>query len=300
MNTSALSVRAAQKIYQNDKESFEALKGVNLEIKEGSIHGLLGPNGAGKSTLIGMISNMLSITSGEIELFGVNVAAEPRKAKQLLGVVPQEIVTEHAFTVAESLYYFAGLNGVPVSERDARIDDVLTKLELIDKKDENARRLSGGMKRRLMIAKAIIHQPRFLILDEPTAGVDVGLRQRIWQLVREINAAGTTILFTTHYLEEAEELCEEITVIDHGKVIKAGRTRDIQAEFDSGMLYFELKKETTDHLPELEASGDGWLIPACDLTATLEKLNTAYGNNLKTVRSEKASLEKVFLELTKK
>jgi len=300
MNKPALSVHSAQKIYQNDTASFEALKGIDLEIKEGSIYGLLGPNGAGKSTLIGMISSMLSITSGTIELFGVDVAADPRRAKRLLGVVPQEVVTEHAFTVAESLYYFAGLNGVPASERAARIENVLTRLELIDKKDESARRLSGGMKRRLMIAKAIIHQPKFLILDEPTAGVDVGLRQRIWQLVREINTAGTTILFTTHYLEEAEELCKEITVIDHGEVIKAGRTRDIQAEFDSGMLYFELKRETNSHLPNIETSGDGWLISACDLAATLKKLQEKYGDNLKTVRSEQASLEKVFLELTKK
>jgi ABC-2 type transport system ATP-binding protein len=182
---SALEITNVSKIFKQEKKAdLKALDDVSVRVEEGKIYGLLGPNGAGKSTLISIVSGILVPTSGHVKLLGVDVAKETEKAKLSLGIVPQEIVVEMAFTVEEVLYYFAGMYGVPVAERAKRITEVLEDLSLADKRKERARNLSGGMKRRLMIAKAIMHKPKFLILDEPTAGVDVALRQKIWELVR--------------------------------------------------------------------------------------------------------------------
>jgi ABC-2 type transport system ATP-binding protein len=222
-----LSMHHVTKIYHTKgKPPFTAVNNISLSIAPGTIHGLLGPNGAGKSTIISMISGMSRPTSGSIAVFDVDVVSHADEAKAMIGVVPQEIVMEMSFTVEEVLYYFSGMYGVPKTERRTRINDVLEDLQLRDKKHEKAKSLSGGMKRRLMIAKAIMHKPKLLILDEPTAGVDVALRQKIWELVRRMNADGTTILFTTHYLEEAEHLCESITLINKGKVEGRKTKRD--------------------------------------------------------------------------
>lgn len=280
-------------------KTFVAVDNVNFSVREGSIHGLLGPNGAGKSTLIGMISGMLTPTSGSIELFGIDVARNTSEAKKMLGIVPQEVVMEMAFTVEEVLYYFSGMYGVPMVERSERITKVLEDLQLSDKRKERARGLSGGMKRRLMIAKAMLHRPKLLILDEPTAGVDVALRQRIWEVIRRMNKEGTTIIFTTHYLEEAEQLCESITLIDHGKLIKEGSIRSLQEEFSKNLLRFEVYDPSAPMMPGVERVGSEFQYPLTDLSTDLANLAKFYGQNLKQVRSEKASLEEIFLTLTK-
>lgn len=298
----ALEVKCAFKTYRShNRQAFKAVDGVSLSIQRGQIYGLLGPNGAGKSTLIGMISGAIKPDpdTGGISIFGHSVLSEREKAKNLLGVVPQEVVVEPAFSVEEVLYYFSGMYGVPVRERGPRIKHALEALGLADKLKEKARFLSGGMKRRLMIAKAILHQPKLLILDEPTAGVDVELRQRIWELVRELNRAGTTIIFTTHYLEEAEQLCEAMTVINKGKVIKQGRVREIQQEFSQNLISFELFDRQVPHLEGVRAVGTEYEFVYTDLAEDMTRILAHYGNNLKTIHNESASLEKVFLELTK-
>lgn len=280
-------------------KALQAVDDVSLTIAPGAIHGLLGPNGAGKSTMIGMISGIIAPTSGTISVFGVDVIADPEHAKALIGIVPQEVTVEMAFTVEEVLYYFSGMYGVPAAERGARIDAILEDLQLADKKHEKARSLSGGMKRRLMIAKAMMHRPKLLILDEPTAGVDVALRQKIWDLVRRMNAEGTTIIFTTHYLEEAEELCDRITLIDHGKIVADGSLKDLQQSFAMNTIQFSLTKPTTDHLPTVTVTGTTCSMPLKELSADLAALTAHYGTNLKDVKSEAASLEQIFLTLTK-
>lgn len=296
----ALSLKNVTKVFQTpQKKDFTAVDSVSLTIEPGKIHGLLGPNGAGKTTLISMMSGVLLPTSGSIEIFGVDVAKDIEQAKQMLGVVPQELVVEMAFTVEEVLHYFAGMYGVPMSERKARIAEVLEDLSLSDKIHERARSLSGGMKRRLMIAKAILHKPKFLILDEPTAGVDVALRQKIWDLVRRLNSEGTTILFTTHYLEEAEQLCENITLMNHGVMIKNGKLKDLQNEFSKNVIHFELFDRNVKHLEGVREIGVEYEYPLTDLGTDVNKIAKYYDGNIKSIRSEAASLEQIFLDLTK-
>lgn len=297
-NTPSLLITNATKTFSNKKQTLKAVDEVSLKIDQGQIYGLLGPNGAGKSTLINLITGALLPDSGKLEVFGVDVVNEPQKTKQLIGVVPQEIVMELAFTVYEVLYYFAGMYGVPVAKRKKIITDVLESLDLQEKTNEKAQTLSGGMKRRLMVAKAILHQPKFLILDEPTAGVDVSLRQKIWNLVRKLNSEGTTILFTTHYLEEAERLCESITLIDRGRIIKDGKLKDILKEFSKNAIHFELFDGNVQHLPGVEALGDKYEYPMSDLGRDMNLLTSHYNGNIKSIRSEAASLEQIFLKLT--
>jgi ABC-2 type transport system ATP-binding protein len=299
--TQPLKVHQVSKTYHTPKRpEVKALQDVSLTIEAGKIHGLLGPNGAGKSTLISLISGVLSFDTGTIEVFGHDVSKQTNVAKKLMGVVPQELVYEMAFTVREVLHYFSGMYGVPLSERQSRIDEVLTDLDLLDKADTRARQLSGGMKRRLMIAKAILHRPKFLILDEPTAGVDVALRQKIWQLVKRLNQEGATILFTTHYLEEAEQLCEAITLIDHGQVIKEGKIKDLQTEFAQNTIHFELYNPDVPHLTGVKALGVEFEYPYTDLEADMHAITSHYNGNIKTIRSGSASLESIFLQLTGK
>lgn len=285
--------------FKTDKGVLTAVDNVSFSLAAGSIHGLLGPNGAGKSTLIAMISGTLAPTTGTISVFGHDVATDTVRTKEMLGVVPQELVVEMAFTVREVLYYFSGMYGVSAHEREARITEVLGDLDLLDKANERARTLSGGMKRRLMIAKAIVHRPKLLILDEPTAGVDVALRQKIWELVRRLNAAGTTILFTTHYLEEAEQLCDRITLVHHGRIIRDGALRDLQAEFSQNTIHFELYEAGGPHLAGVRAIGVEFEYPFTNLADGMARLTAHYGANLKSIRTESASLESIFLTLTK-
>ena len=296
----ALSIQHASRFFNRQNAApLRALDDVSFEVAAGSIHGLLGPNGAGKSTLINIIAGIIRPSGGNVEVFGADVVTQTEKSKGLLGVMPQEVVIEMAFTVEEVLYYFSGMYGVPAAERRTRIATLLEQLDLADKAKVRARTLSGGMKRRLMLAKAVLHRPKLVILDEPTAGVDITLRQKIWYLVRDLNKDGTTILFTTHYLEEAEQLCERITLIDHGRVIKDGNLKEIQKEFSKNLITFEVFDRSMAPMPGVKATGTAFSYPLTDVGRDLAAIAAYYGSNLKAIHSESASLEHVFLELTR-
>ena len=239
----AVSIRDLRKTYTEGKKGThkEALKGVDLDVAEGSIFGLLGPNGAGKSTLINIMAGLVNKTSGTVAINGYDIDTHMRQARSSLGVVPQELVLDVFFTVREALELQAGYYGVPKAKR--RTMEVLEAMGLADKADMAPRRLSGGMRRRLLIAKALVHSPPVLILDEPTAGVDVELRQQLWSYVRELNKQGTTVLLTTHYLEEAEELCGQIAIINHGQVIANESKKSLMKRFDNKELVIRLASE---------------------------------------------------------
>ncbi len=218
----AIEIRDLTKVYKGGKK---ALDSISLSIPRGQIYGLLGPNGAGKSTTINILAGLVNKTSGSARIWGFDIDANPRNAKNSIGIVPQEILFDPFFTPLETLENQAGYYGVPKDRR--RSMELLRAVHLEDKADAYARTLSGGMKRRLLVAKAMVHSPPILVLDEPTAGVDVQLRQQLWAYVRELNAMGVTIVLTTHYLEEAQELCDRIGIIDHGKVIADKTTREL-------------------------------------------------------------------------
>jgi ABC-2 type transport system ATP-binding protein len=222
MSESAISIRDLEKTYAGGKR---ALDGVSIEVPRGQIFGLLGPNGAGKSTLINILAGLVNKTGGSAEIWGFDIDRHPRNAKASIGIVPQEILFDPFFTPAETLEIQAGLYGVPKARR--RTAELLRAVRLEDKADAYSRTLSGGMKRRLLVAKAMVHSPPVLVLDEPTAGVDVELRQQLWDYVRELNGQGVTIVLTTHYLQEAEELCDRIAIINHGRLIANETTRTL-------------------------------------------------------------------------
>ena len=219
MTNLAIEIKNLTKTYQKSKKSppKEALKGIDLQIKKGSIFGLLGPNGAGKSTIINILAGLVNKTSGTVKIANFNIDENPILAKFKIGIVPQELVIDPFFNVYETLEIYAGYYGIRKENR--KTDEIIEALGLKDKAKATPRSLSGGMKRRLLVAKALVHSPEILVLDEPTAGVDVELRSQLWKYVRKLNDAGTTIVLTTHYLEEAEELCDEIAIINHGKVV---------------------------------------------------------------------------------
>lgn len=229
----AIEVRGLKKTYAGSKKAppKEALKGVDLVVPRGSMFGLLGPNGAGKSTLINILAGVVNKSEGEVRIWGRDIDETPRAARAALGVVPQEIVADVFFTPREALEVQAGFYGVPKDER--RSDELLAALGLSDKANAYVRALSGGMKRRLMVAKALVHNPPVLILDEPTAGVDVELRRQLWEYVRRINAEGVTILLTTHYLEEAQELCDTIAIVNRGEVVVSEPTATLLRRLDT-------------------------------------------------------------------
>lgn len=218
----AIAIEGLSKLYKGGKQ---ALTNVSLSVPRGQIFGLLGPNGAGKSTLINILSGMVNKTSGAVRIWGFDIEANPRNAKNSIGIVPQEIVFDPFFTPRETLENQAGFYGVPKHLR--MTDELLRAVHLEDKANAYARSLSGGMKRRLLVAKAMVHAPPILVLDEPTAGVDVELRQQLWAYVRQLNDQGVTVVLTTHYLEEAEELCDRIAIINHGQLIADKPTREL-------------------------------------------------------------------------
>jgi len=289
----AISVRNLTKVYRDGKTSEEkhALKSVSLDIKRGSFFGLLGSNGAGKSTMINIIAGLVHKTSGEVLISGYDIEKQMRAARTAIGVVPQELVLDTFFTVRQALEIHAGYYGVPKENR--RTDELIEAMGLTDKADVNSRRLSGGMRRRLLIAKALVHQPDVLILDEPTAGVDV---------------QGTTIVLTTHYLEEAEELCDEIAIINHGEIITHTSKTELMGSFDSKQIMVRTS-ESVDTLPKALAD-KGWkLEPTGMLSLTYPPSSTSIMQLLEDVKSEKlsiadistteANLEDIFLGLTK-
>jgi ABC-2 type transport system ATP-binding protein len=240
--TLAISIKNLAKTYAN---GFEALKGISLEVQEGDFFALLGPNGAGKSTTIGVISTLVNKTSGSVEVFGKNVDTHVYETKLDFGVVPQEVNFSLFEKVRDIVMTQAGYYGLPRKLAEQRCEKYLRKLGLWEKRDERSRTLSGGMKRRLMIARALVHEPKLLILDEPTAGVDIELRRSMWEFLTEINNSGTTIILTTHYLEEAEQLCRNIAIIDAGKIVENTSMRKLLNELDSQVYILE----TTSRIP---------------------------------------------------
>lgn len=235
---SALAIHNLQKTYQNGTH---ALKNIDLRIEEGDFFAFLGPNGAGKTTLIGILSSLVTKTSGRLEVFGTDMDLAPQQVKSYIGLVPQEFNFSVFDKVIEIAATQGGYYGLPKALAYARAEKYLRQLNLWDKRESRSRTLSGGMKRRLMIARALVHEPRLLILDEPTAGVDIEVRQDMWEFLRKINQAGTTIILTTHYLEEAENLCRNIAIIDHGQIIVQSRMSDLlsQLNVETFVLYLQ-------------------------------------------------------------
>ena len=237
----AIRISGLGKTYAGGKR---ALDGVNLEVGRGQFFGLLGPNGAGKSTLINILAGLVTKSEGTAEIWGFDIDAHPRNAKLSIGVVPQEILFDPFFTPREALEIQAGLYGIRAAERQT--DALLAAMRLTDKANAYARTLSGGMKRRLLVAKAMVHSPPILVLDEPTAGVDIELRQQLWAFLKELHAAGVTVILTTHYLEEAEQLCDRIAIINHGKVIANEPTHQLLARAQEKNVVVTVDRDVTD------------------------------------------------------
>jgi len=299
----AIEIRSLEKVYSAGKR---ALAGVNLDVPQGQIFGLLGPNGAGKSTLINIMAGLVNKTGGSVAIWGFDIDAHPRNAKASIGIVPQEIVFDPFFTPAETLEMQAGLYGVPKRER--RTYELLRAVHLEDKAKAYSRTLSGGMKRRLLVAKAMVHSPPILVLDEPTAGVDIELRQQLWDYVRSLNAQGVTVVLTTHYLEEAERLCDRIAIINQGRLIANETTRTLV-----GMAQEKAVEVTVDR--DIDAAPDSpsfdkiELIGSRTLAITYRKDRVNAGDVLAALQREglgivdvstrEADLEHVFLNLTR-
>jgi ABC-2 type transport system ATP-binding protein len=255
----AIDIRSVVKRYG----SFEALRGVSFQVEQGEFFGLLGPNGAGKTTLITAIAGLTRPSSGAISVMGHDVGDDYRAARRALGVVPQELVFDPFFTVRETLRLTSGYYGI--RRNDAWIDEILANLDLTSKADANMRALSGGMKRRVLVAQALVHRPPVIVLDEPTAGVDVELRQTLWQFIRRLNRDGHTIVLTTHYLEEAQELCGRIAMLKQGQVVALDRTSALIRRFSGGRLVLRLSQGTLPEslMPLLVESAAAHARPGC-------------------------------------
>ncbi|MCO7188820.1 MULTISPECIES: ABC transporter ATP-binding protein [unclassified Pseudoalteromonas] len=298
--TKALNISGLRKVYSN---GVEAVKGIDLQVEQGDFFALLGPNGAGKSTTIGVISSLVNKTAGLVEVFGQSIDTDLEAAKSHLGLVPQEFNFNQFETLNQILVNQAGYYGVPRALAHERAEKYLKQLGLLDKKDKQARTLSGGMKRRLMIARALMHEPKLLILDEPTAGVDIELRRSMWDFLREINAQGITIILTTHYLEEAELLCRNIAIIDQGKIVEHTTIKALLAKLDKETFVLDLKAPinpvklegyeytlTDDHTLEVEvAKSQG-------LNGVFTQLNEQ-GNTVLSMRNKANRLEELFVGL---
>jgi ABC-2 type transport system ATP-binding protein len=306
MSNAAIRIQGMKKTYRDRKTGEEkvALHGIDLEIPRGSFFGLLGPNGAGKSTLINILAGTVVKSAGAVEIEGHDIDTDTRAAKMSIGIVPQELVLDTFFTVRQALEITAGYYGIPKTKR--RTDDIIEAMGLSDKANVPSRRLSGGMRRRLLIGKALVHTPPVLILDEPTAGVDVELRRQLWAYVRKLNAAGTTVLLTTHYLEEAEELCDEIAIINKGAIIARDRKDALMRGVDSKEVFFTLDKKIADvpeGLRDLQACvRDGGLIvkyqPSKAAMSELLARVAAAGLSIRDLSTHEVELEDLFLALT--
>ncbi len=301
----ALSIRNLQKTYKNGTR---ALKGVDLDVAEGDFFALLGPNGAGKSTTIGIIAGLVNKSHGQVRIFDKDIDQDPAGAKAYLGLVPQEFNFSQFEPIVEILVNQAGYYGINRKLAYERAEQYLSQLELWEKRHVIARQLSGGMKRRMMIARALVHRPRLLILDEPTAGVDIEIRRSMWEFLREINKQGTTIILTTHYLEEAENLCNNIAIIDHGMTIENTSMRRLlsQLNLETFVLYLDRQHRT---LPEC--------IPGCEMRIIEEdvvevdvskenSINQVFdilsrqGVNVLSMRNKSNRLEQLFMRLVEK
>ncbi|MFV3304604.1 ABC transporter ATP-binding protein [Pseudomonas sp. NY15181] len=302
--SSALSIRQLTKTYGN---GFQALKGIDLDVAEGDFFALLGPNGAGKSTTIGILSTLVNKTSGTVNVFGHDLDKDPYGLKRCLGVVPQEFNFNQFEKVFDIVVTQAGYYGIPMSVAKGRAEKYLTQLGLWDKRNSASRELSGGMKRRLMIARALVHEPRLLILDEPTAGVDIELRRSMWNFLTELNGEGISIILTTHYLEEAEQLCRNIAIIDHGTIVENTSMRKLLSKLHVETFYLDLKATLTE-VPKL----DGYPVRLVDdhtlevqvdkamgINGLFAQLN-AQGVEVLSLRNKSNRLEELFVSLVEK
>jgi ABC-2 type transport system ATP-binding protein len=301
----AICVENLTKIYTQKKSVKQALDNITLSIPAGSFFGLLGPNGAGKSTFINILAGLALKTSGKVTICGTDIDEDARGTRYAIGVVPQELVLDPFFTVREALENHAGYYGIAKKAR--RTDEIISALGLADKADVKPRSLSGGMKRRLLIAKALVHSPSVLVLDEPTAGVDVELRQQLWEYVEKLNKQGTTIVLTTHYLEEAERLCDHIAIINHGKIIANDKTSSLLHILDQKQLIIRCS-ETLATVPQplegfdAEVTAEGNLlinykssdVPVDRILAAL----TQSGVTITDLSTKQADLEDIFRHLT--
>ncbi|HBM61461.1 MAG TPA: multidrug ABC transporter ATP-binding protein [Citreicella sp.] len=303
MTQDAIRIEGLRKTYAGGKQ---ALKGIDLAVPEGSIFGLLGPNGAGKSTLINILAGLVLKTAGKVTIWGWDQDRNPRQSRAAIGVMPQELNLDPFFPPRAALEVQAGLYGVP--KKDRRTEEILEMIGLSDKAEAYARTLSGGMRRRLLLGKALVHQPHILVLDEPTAGVDIELRQMLWRNVRRLNQeTGMTIILTTHYLEEAEQMCDEIAIINRGEVVARDSTANLLGQLDAKTMVITPESDpvTLPQGPGITAERrEGGLIAlsyrARETSAeqVLQLIHTQ-GIRLRDVRTEQADLEDVFLELTR-
>ncbi|MGE5445732.1 MAG: ABC transporter ATP-binding protein [Ignavibacteriales bacterium] len=301
----ALSIQSLKKVYSN---KVVALRGIDLKVDQGDFFGLLGPNGAGKSTIIGIITGLVNKTSGTVKVFGVNIDDHPEGAKSYIGVVPQEFNFNIFEKVIDIVVNQAGYYGIPrvQAARDAEV--YLRQLGLWDKRNDPARTLSGGLKRRLMIARALIHHPKLLILDEPTAGVDIELRRSMWDFLRTLTEQGITIILTTHYLEEAEQLCKHLAIIDKGQIIEYGTIKEILSKLSVETFVFDLKHEIPDGVLSLINHFNIKRVDPTTIEMNLTKddtLNAAilelnrHNIYVKSMRNKANRLEELFVNLTK-
>jgi len=297
----ALAVNTLTKVYRN---GYQALQGVDLTVEEGDFFALLGPNGAGKSTLIGIVASLVSKTEGEVRVFGHDLDREPELVKASLGLVPQEFNLNLFLPVIEVVLNQAGYYGIPRHKAKAGAESALRQLDLWDRRSSQTQVLSGGMKRRLMIARALVHRPRLLILDEPTAGVDIEIRHSMWRFLRELNAGGTAIILTTHYLEEAESLCRNIAIIDGGRIAESVDMGTLLGRLRTQTLVLDLKGRPT-RLPRvagamLEQRGDHTLevevTKGTSINGLFEALSHA-GVEVVGLRNKQNRLEQLFLTL---
>ena len=307
MIENAVEIRNLSKTYKASGRAPAklALHDVSLEIPKGSIFGLLGPNGAGKSTIINIMAGLVKKTSGSVKVWDIDIDKDLRGAKAAIGVVPQELNYDAFFSPRALLDLMAGLYGVPKAER--RTMEILKMVGLADKADAYTRSLSGGMKRRLMVAKAMVHNPPLLVLDEPTAGVDVELRKQLWESVKQLNARGVTIVLTTHYLEEAEELCDRIAIIDHGRIIACEEKEVLLARIENKEIRFRLDREIKTLPPALQTFGaikEGLRTvlfrynPAEQAAGAFVAAIQAAGYGIADISTDESDLEDVFLSLT--
>jgi ABC-2 type transport system ATP-binding protein len=297
----AIRIESLSKTYSGGKL---ALDGVSFDVPRGQIFGLLGPNGAGKSTLINILAGLVTKTSGKAVIWGFDLDEHPRNAKRSIGVVPQEIIFDPFFTPSETLEIQAGLYGISPSQRHTA--ELLAAMHLTDKANAYSRTLSGGMKRRLLVAKAMVHSPPILVLDEPTAGVDVELRRQLWTYVKSLNEQGITVVLTTHYLEEAEELCDRIAIINHGKVVANEPTRELLAKAQEKAVVVTIDRDL-DRVPENSSFDNIVLVNerTIEITYRKDKVNagqvlsalTDDGLGIVDVSTRDPDLEDVFLSL---
>ena len=304
MSQFALEITDLKKTYDS---GVVALKGINLSVKEGDFFALLGPNGAGKSSTIGIIASLVTKSAGKVSIFNIDIDENFPEAKRLLGVVSQEINFNNFEKVIDIVTTQAGFYGIPLKDSRSKTEVTLKRLGLWEKRNQQARTLSGGFKRRLMIAKALIHEPKLLILDEPTAGVDIELRREMWEFLKEINAQGTTIILTTHYLEEAEQLCKNIAIIDHGELVENTSMKDLLSRLDVQGFVLDIDKslDQAPSLPNFQIT----LEDPTTLNVVIKKdqsINdlfnqlSALGINVASMRNESNRLEEMFIEMVKK